>query len=810
MRPALVDGRGMAFPGVSGAGKSTFTGLAAGRPGWAPLSDDRIILRVGERRTDGVRHAVAGRGADRGESTRCARGSPLPREGPAHEVRPITPGRPCRGSSAASMPWFDADHLPDALAACGRSPVRSRRRFSPSGRSPGQWTSSSGSGVVPEETPRVEARVPIGIPPLADLARGVQPPMLMAFARPVARRAGRPRSGAMMALASGRRWPPGKRRRSQMGQRVEVRGYPGALAGAASSLRSRASGQKARRPRDTRSTSSRPTKPTCGTSSTTSTTRPPRQMHSVITVTAWSENTTIYYDHWEERPTISTRTTPRLPTRPIVLATAGAQRVFESSNIPTTPRGTATYYDGGDRIFVAGGTVTVTRASWIEGVGAGNQAVAWEIYPVKPQLTTYVMPFGENLGFTPFTRVYALIQATANNTTFTVDLNGDGTPTRSTRTATRQTDGGDVDHRHPPRGPDLPPRPRERLPERRPTARQPGHAEHRRRHPGKQHAPGQVRRRKPEPAVLRPRPERVPAGLLDQGLLRPARPADGRRTGRHRLLPPQPARRGHHCQLGVEDGDGSSPFPPAAPSPTARRRGAVPVDSGLYFSANDVFWGVGVDDSLAPTPTSGASASCRRRSSTPSTSSAGRRATHPARRRATRRTTTTSGSSSRSPRTTPASSWTSTTTETVDQTLHPRPAPDPVHLRPERRRPLAGAHLGDGRFTMAYGENADTANDVEPLAGPRLRRHPGTDFISLVLDVDKSAIASGRADRLRLDARRSRSTSSSQKYSVDGVAVVDQLPPSWEYVSGSTTITLPDQTTRLRSERRPGRPCQPT
>ena len=58
---------------------------------------------------------------------------------------------------------------------------------------------------------------------------------------------------------------------------------------------------------------------------------------------------------------------------------------------------TTTCYDGGDRIYVAGGVVTVTRVGWIEGVGVGDQATAWEIYPVKPQLTTYIVPFGETL-----------------------------------------------------------------------------------------------------------------------------------------------------------------------------------------------------------------------------------------------------------------------------------------------------------------------------------------------------------------------------------------------------------------------------
>ena len=45
--------------------------------------------------------------------------------------------------------------------------------------------------------------------------------------------------------------------------------------------------------------------------------------------------------------------------------------------------------------------------------------VAWEVYPVSPLLTTYIMPFGENLApaLNDFERVYALVQATEDNIT---------------------------------------------------------------------------------------------------------------------------------------------------------------------------------------------------------------------------------------------------------------------------------------------------------------------------------------------------------------------------------------------------------
>ena len=70
-------------------------------------------------------------------------------------------------------------------------------------------------------------------------------------------------------------------------------------------------------------------------------------MHAVITVTAWSDNTTVYYDHWET----GTNFDPANPDANIqangehvekyVLANAGDQQVFDvnrhddtSPNIP--------------------------------------------------------------------------------------------------------------------------------------------------------------------------------------------------------------------------------------------------------------------------------------------------------------------------------------------------------------------------------------------------------------------------------------------------------------------------------------------
>ena len=108
---------------------------------------------------------------------------------------------------------------------------------------------------------------------------------------------------------------------------------------------------------------------------------------------------------------------------------------------------------------------------------------------------------------------------------------------------------------------------------------------------------------------------------------------------------------------------------------------------------------------------------------------------------------------------------------------------------------LSGAHFwGTGPFTLAYGQNGNTASTTAPALDLGYVAIPGTDFISLVLGVSKSVspqvvpTASGSTATFTL-------TVSSQKYTVDGVNVTDYMPPNWQYVAGSTTIVRPDKTT---------------
>ncbi|OGO71216.1 MAG: hypothetical protein A2Z37_07255 [Chloroflexi bacterium RBG_19FT_COMBO_62_14] len=147
-------------------------------------------------------------------------------------------------------------------------------------------------------------------------------------------------------------------------------------------------------------------------------------MHNVTAVTATLDSTTVYYDHWEDGYDFD-------PADPVATAdesyvlNSGGVREFESSNIPVDPRGTATFYDGRDRIFVAGGPSTVTGAHWPESIGTVF-SLAWEIYPTKPFLTNYTIPVGQNLAgaptnYTDFTRTYVIVQSTTDGNNVQVD-----------------------------------------------------------------------------------------------------------------------------------------------------------------------------------------------------------------------------------------------------------------------------------------------------------------------------------------------------------------------------------------------------
>lgn len=185
-----------------------------------------------------------------------------------------------------------------------------------------------------------------------------------------------------------------------------------------------------------------------------------QSMRSIISVTPWADNTAIYYDHWEDgydfdpnNPTTADMTctanigqiktfesvvprprtigSPAIPGRGAYNSTSGnCTGQTDPSNCTVNAGGNTNWcYDGRDRIVVVGGGSTVVRAGWPQDTGVVT-GLAEEVYPVTPQLTTYILPFGEDLyaannNHTDYRRVFVTIQAT-ENTTFQVDFDHDG------------------------------------------------------------------------------------------------------------------------------------------------------------------------------------------------------------------------------------------------------------------------------------------------------------------------------------------------------------------------------------------------
>jgi uncharacterized repeat protein (TIGR01451 family)/fimbrial isopeptide formation D2 family protein len=526
--------------------------------------------------------------------------------------------------------------------------------------------------------------------------------------------------------------------------------------------------------------------------------------HAVISVTAWSDTTTVYYDHWENGYNFDPANPGTTADETYTLNT-GQRMAFESANIalprtatpPTTTcnnyrNGTAvgtstTCYDGRDHIYVAGGVVTVTRVGWIEERGVGVQGVAWEIYPIKPQLTTYVVPFGETNGWYGFQRVAALIQATQNNTVVTVDLNGDGTPDMLDTNRDGTVDAGSVTLQV-----------------------------------------GQI-------FLLDDTSAHVGGGNLVAGAViqgtntLQVKYIAGRTDVTYDTRGFSAFPRGlwttdYYAPLDqpVDTGDGLTDYylynPNSSaitvtweslgasgsfniPACTLANRtqcavsfrtatgGNVPVGSGLYLRATNAFWGVGSNDaqdyahewgySLLPSTMLytehylGWAPDCL-------PSAAGCAADMGAFLTVAQDNTRVFVDLNND--------------GTVDQTytlnrLENQFVDDPAD------GDLSGARIwATGLFSMAYGQNSNAGVTAAPALDLGYVAIPATDFVSLVLSVDKSVspqvvpTASGSSATFTIEV-------DSQKYTVDGVTVTDTLPASWAYTPGTATITRPDQTT---------------
>lgn len=515
-------------------------------------------------------------------------------------------------------------------------------------------------------------------------------------------------------------------------------------------------------------------------------------MHSLISVTAWSDNTIIYYDHWENGYTFDPTNPAATADEIYSLTFAGDVKIFESSNIPTAPRGIGQFYDGGDRIYAAGGVVTITRSSWIEARGVGNQAVAWEIYPLKPQLTTYVLPFGENLGFVDFRRVFVLIQATEDNTTVQVDLNNDGIFDNLNQNRDGdKTDAGDTNTVTLQRGQTF-------LLDR--TSACPNGGTLCASNPGTLNSGTLIQGN----ATLQVKYvagdvnwqymargfSAFPRGYWTKDYYGPLDEPTNARIADYFLYNPHSS----GITISWESSTGSGSFPVGANATVSFRTatgGSVPQDSGIYFRGSDVFWGVGVGDSTQDLYEWGYSL-------LPSTMLYDEHflgwapdSNPPIAGRTDNGVFLMVAQDNTRVFVDLNNDGTPDQTYTLDR-LQSQYITDPTDGN------LTQTHFwATGPFTLAYGQNADTASTPQYGMDLGYVAIPGTDFISLVLTVDKLvspqavSTASGSTATFTIKAN-------SQKYTLDGgangVTVTDYLPPNWDYVSGTTTIIRPDKT----------------
>ena len=518
--------------------------------------------------------------------------------------------------------------------------------------------------------------------------------------------------------------------------------------------------------------------------------------HMVINVTAWADNTTIYYDHWEYAYEFD----PDNPdanivangghVEKIVLARAGDKYTFESANIAVPRNAGVVVYDGRDRIYAVGGAVTVTRASWLEGRGVGNQAVAWEIYPVKPQITTYVLPFGENLSgmSLDFQKVYVLIQATENNTTFTVDLDGNGSLDQldtdrngSPDTTTIPLQRGDVfllDSNNGGTGTTA-------------TASL---------NTGtiiKGSSTLQVKfiaGRLPPTTWAARGFSAFPRGFWTNDYYATLDQRGTVNTDYYLYNPNSSS-----IMLTWESLSGTGSFS-IAPNTTVSFRanaGNVPNGSSLYFKADDVFWGVGSGDAGGYTYEWGYSLLPSTMLYTehflgwaPGSLPIDNSANNPGDKADNGILLTVAQDNTRvfvDINNDGTADQTYTLNRLQTQFIY-NPATDGTG------GDMSKAHFwATGPFTMAYGQNAASGVAAEPAMDLGYVAIPGADFVSLVLTVDKSANPA-----IVSTAAHSTSTFTlnvnSHNYTVDAISVSDTLPPNWAYVADSTTITLGDQT----------------
>ena len=493
-------------------------------------------------------------------------------------------------------------------------------------------------------------------------------------------------------------------------------------------------------------------------------------IHAVIAVTATTDGTTVYYDHWEDGYDFIPLTASGADETYTV--NTGDVLEFESSNIPVQPRGSGDCavlpgvgfgcYDGRDRLFVAGGPVSVTRASWPESTGTVF-SLAWEIYPVKPFLTNYTIPVGEDLSSAPksyddFAAVYVIAQSmTDSNLVEIDDPNTVGVDVSVTLNEGEVTELYHIDAGTTVVGT----------------------------------SPVQVQFMVGDAASGTASEIRgysaVPDSLWDNEYYNPV-PSAPSSQGDTDLYLYNP--NASTITIDFEDQAGSGSFTIAAGdtvaySDTAGAGRVVPPGSGVYVRSNDIFWGIGSGDTESVTYDWGFSLvpayaledhyflGWAPRSSEP--------------------TPMVNGSPVYI---SPVQDDTdffvdySPTDGTVDLTFTLDRLETQLVFDPDNEN--TGMEIrATGQFVVAWGEDPNTASAGSPYLDLGYSTLPfPADWMDVVLDIEKTAnptslpLAVGQTSTFTIAV-------DSFDFPVDNVDVFDTLAPGWDYVDDSTTITPP-------------------
>lgn len=492
-------------------------------------------------------------------------------------------------------------------------------------------------------------------------------------------------------------------------------------------------------------------------------------LHNVIGVTATLDDSTIYYDHWEDGYDFDEGNPAATADESYVLDQGDVQE-FESSNIPVSPRGTATYYDGRDHIFVAGGPVTVTMAVWPESVGT-VYSYAHEVYPVKPQTTNYTMPVGVNLAsslnYADFTKVYIMAQALEDNTTVTID----DPLVVGTQVNVVLNKGEVTQYYQPNSGTTI-------------IGSNPIQVVF---------LNGQARSGSTSQANAF---ALVPDTLWSNNLYSPVGGFNGENTDLFIYNP-----NNFQISINYEDTSGTGSFSINADSTKSYQDGAghfVPLNSGVHLSSTDIFWGIAIADTESANYDWGFSL-------VPDTAIT-----------ADYYVGWAPGSSEAVPTVngspvfvTPIADDTtifvdySPTDGVVDAMYTPSKLQIQKIFDPDKDN--TGMHItATNSIVAAWGQDTDTASTGTPYMDMGYTVLPiSVDWVDVVLLIEKSADPTsvfpggGQTSVFTI-------TTSTDLFPVDDVDVVDFLPDDWVYVAGSTTITLPNSSTITGGAADPG------